>query len=106
MVAIGGKADVARSNKKINEAIVALRGTDPVLWSKSRQRTVPGPSEQLAPLSRVTLRRMFGKSGVFYDGVMFAMVTENTLESGVSGLSGPFLTHSGQLQFVGVDGKS
>ena len=49
---------------------------------------------------------MFGKSGVFYDGVMFAMVTENTLESGVSGLSGPFLTHSGQLQFVGVDGKS
>jgi DNA transformation protein len=35
--------------------------------------------EQLAPLGRVTLRRMFGKSGVFCDGVMFAMVTENTL---------------------------
>ena len=35
--------------------------------------------EQLAPLGRVTLRRMFGKTGVFCDGVMFAVVTENTL---------------------------
>src|SRR5450631_1670095 len=35
--------------------------------------------EQLAPLGRVTMRRMFGKSGVFCDGVMFGMVTENTL---------------------------
>jgi len=35
--------------------------------------------EQLAPLGNVTLRRMFGKSGVFCDGVMLGMVTENTL---------------------------
>jgi DNA transformation protein len=35
--------------------------------------------EQFAPLGRVTLRRMFGKSGVFCDGVMFGMVTENAL---------------------------
>jgi DNA transformation protein and related proteins len=35
--------------------------------------------EQLAPFGHVTMRRMFGKSGVFCDGVMFAMVTENTL---------------------------
>ena len=35
--------------------------------------------EQLGPLGRVTLRRMFGKSGVFCDGVMLGMVTENTL---------------------------
>jgi DNA transformation protein len=35
--------------------------------------------EQLAPLGRVTLRRMFGKTGVFCDGVMFGVVTENTL---------------------------
>jgi DNA transformation protein len=35
--------------------------------------------EQLAPLGGVTMRRMFGKTGVFFDGVMFAMVTENTL---------------------------
>jgi DNA transformation protein len=35
--------------------------------------------EQLAPLGRVTMRRMFGKTGVFRDGVMLGMVTENTL---------------------------
>ena len=35
--------------------------------------------EQLAPLGRVTMRRMFGKTGVFCDGVMLGMVTEDTL---------------------------
>jgi DNA transformation protein and related proteins len=35
--------------------------------------------EQLAPLGLVTLRRMFGKTGVFCDGVMFGMVTDNML---------------------------
>jgi len=35
--------------------------------------------EQFAPLGRVTMRRMFGKTGVFCDGVMFGMVTDNTL---------------------------
>jgi DNA transformation protein len=35
--------------------------------------------EQLAPLGRVTLRRMFGKTGVFCDGVMLGMVTADTL---------------------------
>ena len=35
--------------------------------------------EQLAPLGRITVRRMFGKSGVFCDGLMFAMVTDDTL---------------------------
>src|SRR6266705_2330870 len=35
--------------------------------------------EQLELLGRLSLRRMFGKTGVFCDGVMFAMVTENTL---------------------------
>ena len=35
--------------------------------------------EQLAPLGHVTLRRMFGKTGVFCDGLMFAMVTDNML---------------------------
>ena len=34
--------------------------------------------EQLAPLSRTTLRRMFGKTGVFCNGVMFAIVTDDT----------------------------
>jgi DNA transformation protein len=35
--------------------------------------------EQLSPLGRLTFRRMFGKTGVFCDGVMLAMVTDNTL---------------------------
>jgi DNA transformation protein and related proteins len=35
--------------------------------------------EQLAPLGRLSLRRMFGKTGVFCDGVMLGMVTDNTL---------------------------
>ena len=35
--------------------------------------------EQLAPLGRVTMRPMFGKTGVFCDGVMFGMVTDNAL---------------------------
>jgi DNA transformation protein len=35
--------------------------------------------EQLAPLGVVTMRRMFGKTGVFCDGVMLGMVTDNTL---------------------------
>ena len=35
--------------------------------------------EQLAPLGRISMRRMFGKTGVFCDGPMFGMVTDNTL---------------------------
>jgi len=35
--------------------------------------------EQLAPLGHITMRRMFGKTGVFCDGFMLGMVTENTL---------------------------
>jgi len=35
--------------------------------------------EQLAPLGRVTMRRMFGKTGVFCNGLMFGIVTNDTL---------------------------
>src|SRR5689334_11887086 len=35
--------------------------------------------EQLAPIGPITVRRMFGKSGVFCHGLMFAMVTEDAL---------------------------
>ena len=35
--------------------------------------------EELAPLGRISMRRMFGKTGVFCDHVMFGVVTENTL---------------------------
>jgi DNA transformation protein len=35
--------------------------------------------DQLAPLGRITMRRMFGKTGVFCDGFMLGMVRDNTL---------------------------
>ena len=35
--------------------------------------------EQLAPLGRVSVRRMFGKTGVFCDGLMIGMVRNDTL---------------------------
>lgn len=35
--------------------------------------------EQLAPIGRVTMRRMFGKTGVFCEGFMFGMVRDNML---------------------------
>jgi hypothetical protein len=34
--------------------------------------------EQLASVGHITMRRMFGKTGGFCDGVMLSMVTENT----------------------------
>ena len=36
-------------------------------------------SEQLAPLGRISMRRMFGKTGVFCNGLMFGMVTNDAL---------------------------
>jgi DNA transformation protein len=35
--------------------------------------------EQLAPLGRIVMRRMFGKTGVFCDGLMLGMVRDDTL---------------------------
>src|SRR5262245_50139624 len=35
--------------------------------------------EQLDPLGQITMRRMFGKTGVFCQGLMFGMVTNDTL---------------------------
>ena len=35
--------------------------------------------DQLAPLGRITMRRMFGKTGVFCNGFMLGMVRDNTL---------------------------
>ena|SRR5476651_2491693 len=35
--------------------------------------------EYFSPLGRVTVRRMFGKSGVFCGGLMLAMVADDTL---------------------------
>jgi DNA transformation protein len=41
--------------------------------------------EQLAPLGRITMRRMLGKTGVFCDGFMLGMVRDNTLYFRVDG---------------------
>jgi len=35
--------------------------------------------EQMTPLGHITMRRMFGKTGMFCEGVMFGMVAEDTL---------------------------
>jgi len=35
--------------------------------------------DQLAPLGHITMRRMFGKTGLFCDGFMLGMVRDNTL---------------------------
>ncbi len=35
--------------------------------------------DQLVPLGHVTMRRMFGKTGVFCDGLMLAMVRDDAL---------------------------
>lgn len=35
--------------------------------------------EQLAPLGRIVLRRMFGKTGVFCEGAMLGIVSDNVL---------------------------
>src|SRR6516165_10672792 len=35
--------------------------------------------DQLAPVGRITMRRLFGKTGVFCDGVMLGMVADDTL---------------------------
>lgn len=36
-------------------------------------------SEQLAPLGRLSMRRMFGKTGIFCDGVMLGIVSDDQL---------------------------
>ena len=46
--------------------------------------------ELLAPLGAVSVRRMFGKSGVFIEGVMLGMVRDNTLYLRVDALNQAF----------------
>lgn len=36
-------------------------------------------TEQLSPLGQITMRRMFGKTGVFCHGLMLGMVADDTL---------------------------
>ncbi len=43
--------------------------------------------DQLASMGHITLRRMFGKTGVFCEGVMLGVVTDNTLYFRVDSLN-------------------
>ena len=52
-------------------------------------------SEQLAPLGHVVMRRMFGKTGVFCNGLMFGMVTDDTLYVRVDDGNRAFFEESG-----------
>ena len=36
-------------------------------------------SEELSPLGRISVRRMFGKTGVFCDGLMLGLVSDDAL---------------------------
>jgi len=46
--------------------------------------------EQLAPLGAVAFRRMFGKTGVFCDGVMMGMANDDALFSAsMTGIARP-----------------
>lgn len=46
--------------------------------------------ELLAPLGRATFRRMFGKTGVFCEGVMLGMIRDNVLYLRVDELNRTF----------------
>ncbi len=50
--------------------------------------------EQLAPLGRVAVRRMFGKTGLFLDGLMFALVSDDTLYVRVDAQSRAFFAEA------------
>jgi hypothetical protein len=67
--------------------------------------------EQLAPLGRITMRRMFGKMGVFCDGVMVGMVNDNMLyfrvdDGSRSTLKGNRVHAASQLREAGPHNRS
>jgi DNA transformation protein len=64
------------SRGNVPDGLEVLKPREPMVASETFADFL---REQLAPLGRVSLRRMFGKTGVFCDGVMLGMVTENTL---------------------------
>ena len=61
--------------------------------------------EQLAPLGPLSMRRMFGKTGVFRDGVMLAMVRENTLYFRVDDENKPFFKEAETFPPLNYDKK-
>ena len=59
--------------------------------------------DQLAPLGPLTLRRMFGKTGVFCEGVMLGMVAENTLYFRMDGLNRDIFRESAGLPLLNYE---
>jgi DNA transformation protein len=59
--------------------------------------------EQLAPLGRVTMRRMFGKTGVFCNGLMFGMVTNDALYFRVDGHNREVFKEAGSVPPLNYD---
>ncbi len=56
--------------------------------------------ELLAPLGPVSIRRMFGGAGVFYDEVMFALIAGETLYLKVDDETRPDFEAAGQGPFT------
>lgn len=56
--------------------------------------------ELLAPLGPVSIRRMFGGGGVFYDEVMFALIADETLYLKVDDETRPAFEAAGQGPFT------
>jgi DNA transformation protein len=60
--------------------------------------------DQLRPLGHVTVRRMFGGAGVYCDGLMFGLVSDNTLYFRVDDGNRGAFEAEGQQPFT-YDGK-
>jgi DNA transformation protein len=65
--------------------------------------------EHLAPVGRISMRRMFGKTGVFCNGLMFGMVADDTFYVRVDdhnralfneAVSGPALSYKKQGRII------
>src|SRR5690349_14638063 len=55
--------------------------------------------ELLAPLGPVTIRRMFGGGGIFLDGLMFGLVSDDVIYLKVADASRPAFEAEGQEPF-------
>jgi DNA transformation protein len=61
--------------------------------------------EAFAPLGHVAVRRMFGKTGVFCDGLMFAMVADDLLYFRVDGQNREAFAEAGSLPPLNYEKK-
>ncbi len=63
--------------------------------------------EQLAPLGRITTRRMFGGAGIYANGLFFALIADDVLYlKGDEGLKAEFEAAGAQIFDPFGDGKT